>query len=87
VAPLAAVSVCACHPLALFPKFIPPTQKNTNSASCNLNTAHYYNHNFYIRDECRIRQHSKNFGNNDEGATGVATTTSDTLPLAAIDPA
>jgi hypothetical protein len=74
-------------PPAVFPQFIPPPQKSKTSVTDNLNTAHYYNHNFYIRDEYKIRQQSTNFGNKDEDATGVVTTTSDPLPLAAIDPA
>jgi len=72
--------------LAVSAQIIPPSQNSATSATENLNTAHYYNQNFYARDESRIRQHSTTFGNNAEGTTDVATATSDPLPLSAIDP-
>jgi hypothetical protein len=65
---------------------MPPSQNSATSASENLNTAHYYNQNFYARDESRIRQHSTTFGNNAEGTTDVTTATSDPLPLPAVEP-
>ena len=52
------------------------TKLSTNSATDNLNTAHYYNHNFYAIDESRIRQHSTDFNNADYMAD-ITTATSD----------
>ena len=72
--------------LAVSAQVIPPSQNSATSATDNLNTANYYNQNFYARDESRIRQHSTTFGNNAEGMTDVSTATSDPLPLPAIDP-
>jgi hypothetical protein len=72
--------------VAVSAQVLPPSQNSATSASENLNTAHYYNQNFYARDESRVRQHSTTFGNNAEGTTDVATATSDPLPLPAVDP-
>lgn len=72
--------------LAVSAQVIPPSQNSATSATENLNTAHYYNQNFYARDESSIRQHSTTYGNNAEGTTDVATATSDPLQLPAIDP-
>jgi hypothetical protein len=72
--------------LAVSAQIIPPSQNSATSATDNLNTAQYYNQNFYARDESRIRQHSTTFGNNAEGTTDVAAATSDPLPLPAIAP-
>jgi hypothetical protein len=47
-----------------------PSQNSAPSATDNLNTAHYYNQNFYARDESSNRQHSTSFGNNAEGGDG-----------------
>jgi len=72
--------------LAVSAQVIPPSQNSATSATDNLNTANYYNQNFYAKDESRIRQHSTTFGNNAEGTTDVSSATSDPLPLPAIDP-
>jgi hypothetical protein len=72
--------------LSVSAQVIPPSQNSATSATDSLNTAHYYNQNFYAKDESRIRQQSTTFGNNAEGTTDVATATSDPLPLPAIDP-
>jgi hypothetical protein len=72
--------------LAVSAQVIPPSQNSATSATDNVNTAHYYNQNFYARDESKIRQHSTTFNNNAEGTTDVATATSDPFPLPAIDP-
>ena len=58
---------------------------STTSATDNLNTAHYYNHNFYAIDESRIWQHSTDFNNADYTAD-VNTATSDPFPLPTIYP-
>ena len=61
------------------------TKLSTNSATDNLNTAHYYNHNFYVIDKCRIWQHSTDFNKADYVAD-ITTDTSDPFPLPTIYP-
>jgi len=53
--------------LAVSTQVIPPSQNSTTSATDNLNSAHYYNHNFYFRDESMIQHHPTTFGNNVKG--------------------
>ena len=72
--------------LAVSAQVIPPSQNSANSATDNLNPAHYYNHNFYARDESSNQPHSTTFGTNAGVMTTVTTGTSDLLPLPAIDP-
>jgi hypothetical protein len=72
--------------LTVSAQVMPPSQNSATSATDNVNTAHYYNQNFYAKDESKIRQHWTTFSNNAEGTTDVATATSDPLPLPAIDP-